>query len=267
MGAFCDKLLAVLRRDLRIQSRYRGTFLMHAVSMLTQIAGAYYLARAVGPQFRPDGIAYFPFLLVGTSITQMVIGGVQSFVSSMNQAQLTGTVEVMLTTSTPTPQIVLLQAASSFLGHVAQAIIYVAVGLVLFRVPVFVFNLPSVALLTALCLLIALAFGFIGAGLQLVYKRAGALPWLLGSVAVLFSGAMFPISALPVPLRLVGRMFPVTYALDGLRAALFSSGSYSTIFNCAAVLAVWVAVLLPLGLLILAASVRKARLDGTLSFY
>ena len=104
MNSILDKLLAILRRDLLTALRHRSGFVMTLVGVLGQLAAFYYLSRAIGPGFRPDGVAYFPFLLIGTGMYTFFVMSVHAFLSTVQEAQQTGTMEVLMTTSTPKPQ-------------------------------------------------------------------------------------------------------------------------------------------------------------------
>ena len=61
-----DKTAMIVRRDLLTTVRYRTGFLLAAAGAITELAAFYYLSIAVGPDFRPEGLEYFSFLLVGT---------------------------------------------------------------------------------------------------------------------------------------------------------------------------------------------------------
>ncbi|MFY9673442.1 MAG: hypothetical protein WAK13_03275, partial [Terriglobales bacterium] len=68
MSGLIDKLAVILRRDLLTALRHRSGFVVTLVGLFTELTAFYYLSRAIGPGFRPDGVAYFPFLLVGTGL-------------------------------------------------------------------------------------------------------------------------------------------------------------------------------------------------------
>jgi ABC-2 type transport system permease protein len=116
-------------------------------------------------------------------------------------------------------------------------------------------------------LAIALALGIAAATLQVVFQKGSALLWLLGSGVWFLSGTMFPIQSLPRPLELLARAVPLTYAIDGMRRALLQGQSLVAMAPTLAALAGFGLVLLPLALACLSLSLRRARQDGTLSFY
>src|SRR5450631_4826704 len=100
LTSILDKLHAILRRDLLTAIRHRSGFVVTLVGVFMELAAFYYLSRAIGPGFRPDGVAYFPFLLVGTGLYTFFVMSAQAFLNVVQEAQQTGTLEVLMTTST-----------------------------------------------------------------------------------------------------------------------------------------------------------------------
>lgn len=261
-----DKLYAVLRRDLLTAIRHRSGFVVTMVGVLTELAAFYFLSRAIGPGFRPDGLAYFPFLLVGTGVYTFFVMSAQAFLNAVQEAQQTGTLEVLMTTSTPPAELIVLSSVSAFAGNLLNLIVYLVAGVAVFRASIHV-NFLSLLVAVVLCLAIALALGIAAATLQVAFQKGSALVWLLGSGAWFLSGTMFSIHSLPAPLEFVARAFPLTYAVDSIRRALLQGQSVSHMAPTLAALAGFAAVLLPLALAGLSFSLRRARQNGTLSFY
>jgi len=81
------------------------------------------------------------------------------------------------------------------------------------------------------------------------------------------SGAMFPTEKLPQPLMLVSRCFPLYYAVEAMRMALLEGASLRSAASTLGALLAFGLVLLPLALWGFAFSLRRARQNGTLSFY
>ena len=262
-----EKLAAILLRDLLTAMRYRAAFWILALTMILEIAGDYYLARAVGSGFQPEGFDYYPFLLIGTSAYTVFLAGINSFVSTIRNAQVTGTLEVLMTTSTSGPTIVLLSAVSAFVGITVHMALYLAVGLALFRVKLQSPNLLGCAVIILISVTVAIAIGILGAALQVLTQKGGAIVWLSGAVGWLFTGIMFPVTALPKPLQAIAVLIPVKYSLDGLRLALLRGASFPELAPSLGVLTAFGFVLLPLSLIFFSYAVRRARLQGTLSFY
>jgi len=261
-----DKVAVIARRDLLTAMRYHAGFWSHIIATLAEIAGFYFLARAVGRDYRPDGVSYFPFLLVGTSLYGFLLTGTNAFLDSVREAQWSGTMEVLMTTSTPGPVIVLLTALSAYGGRILHLLLYLGLGFLLFRAP-FQPNLVAALVVFMLSLLIAVAFGVGAAAIQVATQKGSGVLWLLGSVLWLTSGTMFPVSALPAWVQRISWMIPLTYCVDGLRAALLRGASVAELSKVISILSVNAAILVPASLYLLSAALRHARLRGTLSFY
>jgi ABC-2 type transport system permease protein len=266
MTSTLDKLYVILRRDLLTAIRHRSGFVVALAGVFTELAAFYFLSRAIGPGFRPDGVAYFPFLLVGTGVYTFFVMSAQAFLSAIQEAQQTGTLEVLMTTSTPAAELVILSSVSAFTGKLFNLLVYLFAGIVVFRASAHA-NLFSCVVVLVLSLAIALALGIVAATLQLAFQKGAALVWLLGSGLWFLSGTMFPVQSLPRPLNLLGRAIPITYAIEGTRKALLEGRSVSEMTSTLAILAGFGIVLLPLALAGLSLSLRHARRNGTLSFY
>lgn len=262
-----DKIVVVLRRDLLTTLRYRAGFWVQALAMLGEIAGFFYLARAIGPEFRPDGVGYYPFVLIGTAYSGLLVAGAYELVTAVHDAQMTGTMEVLMTTSTPPPMILFLNTASSFIGQGVKWTVYTVAGFVLFGLSFSDVNLPALLLVLALSVTIAVAIGITAAAIQVsIYKGTGVV-WMVGSVTSLLTGSLFPVHTLPVSLQKISLLIPFTYSLDALRLSLLKGYGIAELTWPILVLTAYSLVLLPLSLMLFAWSVRRARLLGTLSAY
>ena len=261
-----DKAVAVFKKDLLTAIRYRNGFVLNAVSPTAQLASFYYLARAVGPQFRPEGMPYFVFLLIGTGFYTFLLTGTYSFLRAIQEAQQSGTLEVLMTTSTRPEVLLGLSAVSAFGNAFVQLFFYVAVGSLLFARGVHI-NFFATALVFTLSVVIATAIGMVAAGLQISIHKGSTVIWALGSSSWLLAGMLFPVAALPKPVQVISKLIPFTHSLTGMRLAMLQPlsstalrGEIGMLFLCAAVLG-------PISIVFFSWTVRRARQLGTLSFY
>jgi ABC-2 type transport system permease protein len=266
MTRWPEKFAAIVRRDLKTALRYRAGLLLSAGGTLLELAAFYFLARAIGPGFRPEGHDYFPYLLVGTGLYTFLLTGANSFLGTVQEAQQTGTLEVLMTTSTPAPVLVLLSAFSSFAGKVAPLVLYLGVGLAAYGLPGNHPNLVAAGVVFALALAIAAALGIFAAGVQVATQRGSAVIALLGSLWFL-TGTMFPVDSLPTPLRLASQAIPLTHVLTGMRLALLGGAGSGGLGREILLLGGFAAILLPLSVFLFSVMVRRARVAGSLSFY
>jgi hypothetical protein len=198
-----DKLRAILRRDLLTAIRHRSGFVVTLAGVLIELAAFYFLSRAIGPGFRPDGVEYFPFLLVGTGLYTFFVMSVQAFLSAVQEAQQTGTLEVLMTTSTAPAELIILSSISAFAGNLVNLFVYLFAGVAVFRASIHA-NFLSCAAVLVLSLALALALGIAAATLQVAFQKGSALLWLLGSGLWFRSTACRARSSFsPMPFRLL----------------------------------------------------------------
>ena len=267
IAGLLDKMVVMVRRDLLTAIRYRTGFLITAAGAAAELAAFYYLSRAIGPGFRPEGVDYFPFVLVGTGFYTFLVMGVNAFLVIVQEAQQTGTLEVLMTTSTPAPVLVFLSTISAFAGNTVQLVFYLGAGLLLFGAPPQNPNLPGGVVIFVLSLVIAVALGILAAALQLAIQKGSALVWLLGSGIWFMTGTLFPVAALPKPLQVAAELIPITHSLAGMRLALLQGANFAVLAPEIGILSVFSLMLLPFSLLVFSYTLRRARLQGTLSFY
>src|SRR2546428_1525423 len=197
MKGLLDKMAAILRRDLLSALRYRNGFLLTAFASAAELASFYFLARAIGPGFRPEGVEYFPFLLVGTGFYTFLVMGINSFLHIVQEAQQTGTLEILMTTSTPAPVLIFLSAMSAFAGNTVQLLVYLGGGLLLAGSLPQSPNVAGCIVIFGFSLVIAVAIGILAAALQLAIQKGSAVVWLLGFGIWFMTGTLFPVSTLP----------------------------------------------------------------------
>jgi ABC-2 type transport system permease protein len=171
-----------------------------------------------------------------------------------------------MTTSTAPAELVILSSISSFSGNLVNLAIYLFAGVTIFRATIHA-NLLSCVLVLILSMLIGLAVGIAAATLQVAFQKGSAVLWLLSSGLWFLSGATFPIQSLPRPLELLARALPLTYAIDAMRGGLLEGRSVAEMAPTLTILTGFVVALLPLSLGGLSLSLRRARQNGTLSFY
>ena len=261
-----DKAAAVLKKDFLTALRYRNGFMLGAAGSAAQLATFYYLSRAVGPQFHPDGMPYFLFLLVGTGFFTFLISGMHSFLRTIQESQQSGTLEVLMTTSTPPAVLLSLSAISSFADGLVQLFLYVGTGMLLFS-PTMHVSLGGLAAVFILSVTISIAIGIFAAGLQISIHKGSAVLWLLGSSAWLLAGTLFPVAALPRPVRLLSTLLPLTHSLSGMRLALLHTAGPTGLSREIGILTAFSVFLLPLSVMFFSWTVRRARRLGTLCFY
>ncbi|MGH9510135.1 MAG: ABC transporter permease, partial [Terriglobales bacterium] len=81
------------------------------------------------------------------------------------------------------------------------------------------------------------------------------------------SGAVFPVDVLPAPLRDLSQLYPLTHSLRGMRLALLRGAPFSELAEPIAALVLFCVLLLPASFYLFSLALRRARQNGSLSFY
>ncbi|MGC2723194.1 MAG: ABC transporter permease [Candidatus Acidiferrales bacterium] len=81
----------------------------------------------------------------------------------------------------------------------------------------------------------------------------------------LLGGMMYSISVLPGLLRFLARLIPVTYSLEGMRAALLSGAEWNQLWPSIAPLLIFAVILIPASFVVFSWALRRAKIAGTLT--
>ena len=265
------KPLAFLKRDLLIEMSYRFSFVFQMASVLLSVASYYFLARFIGNALIPGldayGGDYFAFVLIGVALHDYLATSLNAFSRSIREAQLAGTLEALLSTPTSLPTIILSSAAYPFLWTSFSVVLYLALGVGLFGVRLSSGNWAAAALILTLAVLVFSGLGILAASFIMVFKRGSPIAWLFGGLSWLLGGVLYPVTVLPEWLRQVSALLPITYAIEGMRAALLQGASWSELWRSLAPLLLFALAVLPLSLLSFQRATRQTRIAGTLGQY
>jgi hypothetical protein len=108
--------------------------------------------------------------------------------------------------------------------------------------------------------------GIISASYTILFKRGNPAKWLVLGISGLVGGMMYPVSVLPGPLRFLARLIPVTYSLEGMRAALLGGAGWRELWPSIVALLLFAAILIPLSFLVFAWALRRTKVTSTLTY-
>jgi ABC-2 type transport system permease protein len=189
-----------------------------------------------------------------------------SFSSKIRQEQMTGTLEAMLVTTTSTGTIVLGSALWDFLLTSVKVVVYLTAGWLLGIHLRFESLLPCLVVL-ALTILAFSGIGILSAAFVFYLKRGDPITYLVSSMSALLGGVFYPPEDLPAWVGDLSKFLPITYALRALRHSLLLGSRFSDLVPDLVALALFAAVLLPLGAIAFRLAVRRARAEGSLVQY
>ena len=265
------KIGAFFRRDLAIARSYRGAFVLEMFQALFGVATFYYLSRFVQSreltQALPQGSNYFAFALVGFAFFDYLSVSLEAFESSLKDARQNGTLEALLVTQTSLPTILAGSGIYPFVLTALRTVVYLAWGIVLFQFPASAANWSGAVAILLVSILAFAGLGVLSASYLLLFKRGNPAKWIVLGVSGLVGGMMYPVSVLPDPLQFVARLIPVTYSLEGMRAALLGGASFAELWPSLRALLIFGAILLPLSFATFAWALRRTKITGTLTHF
>lgn len=263
------KISAFFWRDFAIARGYRGAFVLESIEALFGVATFYYLSRFVETPTLvhelPTGSNYFAFSLVGFAFFDYLSVSLAAFDSSLDEARQNRTLEALLVTQTPLQVILAGSAVYPIFALALRTCIYLGWGALLFG-----FAPRSANWLGAVAILLASILAFSGLGIlsasyHILFKRGNPAKWIVLGVSGLVSGMMYPVSVLPKPLQMLAAVIPVTYSLQGMRAALLTGAGWYQLLPSIVALLIFAVILIPLSFAVFAWSLRRTKITGTLT--
>jgi ABC-2 type transport system permease protein len=163
--------------------------------------------------------------------------------------------------------VVLFSSLYGLISGAVQLCLILLAGAFLFGVDLAQMNIAATLLVFLLSITIFVAFGVLSAAAIVFLKKGDPITWILGGFGSILGGAYFPIDVMPAPMRKLSMVIPIRYSLDALRLTMLKGYSVAMVAGPVITLTVIAAVLLPLSLVLFAATIRKGRKEGTLMQY
>jgi len=267
-------IAAFIVRDLKTWWTYKFWLTLDISGSILLVA-TYYLFSMIttSQQIQEAGYAaggYFTFALIGIAFQNYVSFSVQSINESISDEQWNGTVETILSSGTDFKIFLLGEAIFSFITSSAFLLISLLTGILLGAT----FNFGPTSILSVIALstlLIAshMAIGVMSAGIIMKTKQGDPLTWAFSWITQLVSGVFYPLKLLPWYLEWVGKIFPLTYSLDGIRLCLQAGQDLSSpaVFSDAVNLIIFTGIAVPIALYVFKKGYDAARRDGSLGQY
>lgn len=269
--AVLRKPYAIIKKEFLTAVSYKFDFTLRLFGIWVSIFIYYFLSKLINPalssDLQPYGGDYFFFVIIGTGFASYLSVGLDSFSTSIREAQLMGTLEAILVTRTRFTTILVYQALWNFLFASIHVIAYLGFALLFtdarFENP----NWSAALVILSLTILVFSSLGIISGSIILVLKKGTPVNWIMNSVSSFMGGVYYPISVLPLWCQKLAFFLPITHSLEGIRLALMRGHSLGDLRMEALTLVVFAAVLFPLGIASFNMAFNKARRDGTLCQY
>lgn len=264
--AVLPRVTALVKRDAILELSYTFQLVLRFATVAISVMMFFFLGRLFddSAQLKEFSGGYFEFALLGLIVMGYSQACVMSFAQSIQQAQSSGTLEILLATATRLPTLLLGTLVVPLILASIDASFYLVVGAAFGELNFAVGRLALVGLLLLLTLGTFAAIGVFSAAVIVLTKRGDPFSSLALQLSNLLAGAVFPISVLPSALQVLSHAVPAFYGLRGARTVLLSGGGLSDVSSDLAALVAFNVVLLPVATWSLSRALRIARVTGTL---
>ena len=178
----------------------------------------------------------------------------------------TGTLQMYLVAPISRMAILLGMALGGIVNTTLRAVGILAVGILIFQVPIFLRDAGVAILIFVLTIIALYALGMLFASLFLMYGReAWHTAALLQEPVHFLSGFYFPVNYLPLAIQLVASAIPITFGLDGIRRVIISGETAVEVLPHIVALIVFIAILMPLAKLALDYMENLGKKEGRLT--
>lgn len=178
----------------------------------------------------------------------------------------TGTLQMYLVAPISRMAVLLGMALGGIVNTALRAVGILAVGILIFQVPIFLSNTAVAILIFVLTIISLYALGMLFASLFLMYGReAWHTANLLQEPVHFLSGFYFPVKYLPFTIQLIASAVPITFGLDGIRRVIISGETLTEVLPHIAALIVFIAILMPLAKLALDYMENLGKKEGRLT--
>jgi ABC-2 type transport system permease protein len=250
---------------------YRFNFALQMVGILVMVTVIYFLGSLVDvadiPLLKPYGGNYFGFLLIGVAFSDYAALSINSFSGNIRDGQLTGTLEIILTSPTRLFTFLFSSSLWSYTLTTYRLSLYFLVSILFFELEIGKTNIFAAFVIFMLSMFTFVAIGIISAALVLVVKQGGGVFRRLGAISMLLSGVLFPTEYLPSFLYKISLFLPFTYTYRGLRMSILQGRSLMQLQDDVIALSCFALVSTVLSLIVFPYAVKKAKIKGSLAQY
>jgi len=264
--------LSFLKKDFKEELSYKFSFFLNILGIVFWCLSFYFISKLFSaniPQYiklySPD---YFSFALVGIAFVWYIHASFTSFSNILSTSQVLGTLEQVLLSPLSVGMYLFSSVLWPFVFTSFEVFLYGLAGLLLgVKLSLNLAGLVGIFIIFILSIGIFSSLGIISASFIMVFKRGNPLTWIVGGITGFLSGVYFPVEILPSWLQNISFFIPLTYALQGIRYALFKNFSLLQLLSFIWPLFLFLVVLFPASIWIFKVSLYQAKKTGTLAFY
>ena len=205
------------------------------------------------------------FLLVGALIWSYLSMIFDVLSETVQWERWEGTIEYTFMSPTSRVTHLLGMGVYAVVYGILRTVVVLGVAMLAFDLDLSQANYWAALFVLAVCSISLVGFGVVAAVMPLLSPEKGQqVTYIISALLLLVSGVYYPVKVLPEWMQVAAQFSPVTYALQGSRAALLRGVGVSQLWESIWPLLVMGAVFVPLGLFVFHLGERYAKRTGKL---
>lgn len=163
------------------------------------------------------------YLLLGYMTMSLFRSLVQS-AWNFSFERISGTLELIYLSPASRQAVILGNAISSLFESVVVMVCF-SIGVIIFKKEVLNINYLGLIVVLLITLIMAVLWGMLLNSLFLFSRDSGFLFTILEEPMEIFSGVKVPVVVFPIWAKAISMVFPLTYAIEGVRKVILNGGS------------------------------------------
>ena len=266
-----NRSLAFFKKDLINQTSYRLSFFLNILSIFIAVYVFFIFSKLFegsNNYLEKFGNNYFFFLIIGISISDVVLRISSVINTEVRNYQLTGMFEEIMNLKAPILELLSYSFIYPIVFSIFRLLIFLLFAVIFFDLPLDFTNIGLIMFAISLTLISCIGIAYIAGAYALAFKKGNPLSAINQLSVMILGGVFFPTTILPDWLNYISQFIPITHALEIIRY-LFISDNFlnSEVIKHFYSLALLSFCFLSIGLIVCHFAIKNGKKNGTLTIY
>ena len=266
-----NRSLAFFKKDLINQTSYRLSFFLNILSIFIAVYVFFIFSKLFegsNNYLEKFGNNYFFFLIIGISISDVVLRISSVINTEVRNYQLTGMFEEIINLKAPLIELLSYSFIYPIVFSIFRLLIFLLFAVIFFDLPLDFTNIGLIMFAISLTLISCIGIAYIAGAYALAFKKGNPLSAINQLSVMILGGVFFPTTILPDWLNYISQFIPITHALEIIRY-LFISDNFlnSEVIKHFYSLALLSFCFLSIGLIVCHFAIKNGKKNGTLTIY
>jgi ABC-2 type transport system permease protein len=264
------KMRYMILADFRVQMLFRLGIIIQLINIAIAAASYYFITtlfRGESPIMGRYGTNVVSYILLGLTMNPVLVTSLTGIYTALESTYLTRALERIMMAPTSVYTLFFSRMSSGFFSSLITSMLYLFVGVVIFRMHIGGGNPLSALLILVLGIASTIALGMLLA--QVFFYTytgkgsGGSVILFVQTVVNVFAGAAFPVEVLPWWLRWISTVLPQTHAIRGARLVLAGhSLTDQVVLGDLLYLVGFSVIVIPVGVLLMRKGLDRLRREG-----